>query len=129
METKWNPMYNFIVFRLFWQFNIIIKKTIAKEKWCNDWSLIVYFLINDLQWMSIEFGDNLFNVFWNNKTNVLSFSWQIFMKLKWFCWMIYGMDKHKCTACWIDICCAFKNAFSRVLKLFKCFGFFTFRFV
>jgi hypothetical protein len=43
----------------------------AKKIWFND-------SFHDLQWMSLEFGDNLFN-FFGNKTNTLLFSSQIFI--------------------------------------------------
>jgi hypothetical protein len=37
------------------------------------------FSINNLQWMSIEFGNHLFNIFGGNKTNALLFSSQVFI--------------------------------------------------
>jgi hypothetical protein len=50
-----------------------------KQIWFNDSLCVFYFSINDLQWMSIEFGDNLFNNFCDNKTNVVVFSSQVFI--------------------------------------------------
>ncbi len=45
----------------------------AKEIWFNDSFCVLYFSINNLKWMSIEFGNNLFNIFGGNKTNAIFF--------------------------------------------------------
>jgi hypothetical protein len=71
---------------------------------------LIYLSTNDLQCIFVAFG-NKPCIFCGNNTNVLSCYWHVFINwndlVEWY----NGMYNVICTTCYIDICCAFKNAF------------------
>jgi hypothetical protein len=63
-------------------FNDLVSKLATNyvlKKWYSDSFHVLYFSINDLQWMFVEFGNNLFNIFCGNKKNALLLFSQVFI--------------------------------------------------
>jgi hypothetical protein len=67
----------------------------------------LYFSTNDLEWMCVEVGTR--NIFEVVKV-LLDFS-HVCINWNDFVVCYSGMDNDMCITCWIDICCALKNAF------------------